>query len=96
MRFCSELHLASANPTTASDSTGLIVLHHHVILLFSKRLEEMLELKEALQKQLDAAKDKLSTAEQQLADSRKESEALAGKLKTAEEAKSEAEQVIRV
>lgn len=66
-----------------------------ILLLLSHRLEEMLELKEALQKQLDEARDKLAAAEVQLADSRKQGEALAAKLKTAEEAKTEAEQVRR-
>lgn len=55
----------------------------------------MLELKEVLQKQLDDARDKLTAAEVQLADSRKQGEALAAKLKTAEEAKTEAEKVGR-
>lgn len=53
----------------------------------------MLELKDALQQQLSEARNQLSQAETQLADSRKESEALAAKVKTAEEAKTEAEKV---
>ncbi|KAF6258180.1 hypothetical protein COO60DRAFT_1144071 [Scenedesmus sp. NREL 46B-D3] len=58
----------------------------------SHRLEELLEVKEALQKQLEGAQADLEAAAGQLADSRKKGEALAAQLATAEEAKGLAEQ----
>jgi hypothetical protein len=57
------------------------------------RLEELLEVKEGLQKQLEAAQGELEAAAGQLADSRKKGEELAGQLKTAEVAKALAEKV---
>jgi chromosome segregation ATPase len=57
------------------------------------RLEELLEVKEALQKQLEGTQADLEAAAGQLAESRKKGEALAAQLATAEEAKGVAEKV---
>lgn len=57
------------------------------------RLEELLEVKEALQKQLEEAQLNMEQSAAQLAETRKQGEELAGKLAAAEEAKGLAEQV---
>jgi multidrug efflux pump subunit AcrA (membrane-fusion protein) len=59
----------------------------------TQRLEELLELKEELQAQLDAAKASLQEQEGALKAAREEGKALQGKLTAAEEAKSAAEKV---
>jgi phage shock protein A len=59
----------------------------------TQRLEELLELKEELQAQLDAANKSLKEQEGKLKTAREEGEQLKGKLDQAEEAKSAAEKV---
>jgi DNA repair exonuclease SbcCD ATPase subunit len=59
----------------------------------TQRLEELLELKEELQAQLDAANKSLKEQEGKLKTAREEGEQLKGKLEQAEEAKSAAEKV---
>jgi septal ring factor EnvC (AmiA/AmiB activator) len=70
-----------------------ITLAYRCLWLCCCRLEELLEVKEALQKQLEGAQADLEAAAGQLAESRKKGEALAAQLATAEEAKGLAEKV---